>query len=1570
MKNVRLQRFKILVSILLMTSFRLVATDYFWVGGNGNWGDINHWSTSSGGSVLHNKTPGSGDNVYFDSNSFSTSNGVVSINVQTAFCALFSVKNISNFTLNLPTNSTIRVFGSVDIDRINLNGGGTISCESPLAGNIVRTSGTYIPNLIFSNSYGEWTQMDTLKVGSFTKNSGSYISGSNYIEAYNITIDGGNSDFSNAYVKTTSWNVSAGSLNMSNTLMKILSRYYVSGVTSFTSAGSKVWHSGYEFTDYALPAHTYDSVFFLKNYNIPRLQASTSMSANYISFEANGKLSGIWNVGHLMLTPSQVYHLASGSQISITTIEALGDCNNWINIESETRGSIANLVFSQANNSSYLRLRDVAVSGSAWLVSPHVVLGNVSGISGSTYVGKSMYWVGGSGKWKDPQHWSNTNGGVPAGCIPGPMDTVYFTNNSGTSSVNVSLGDSVVQFHSMYAVNSNITISFTGSDKPIQAVGSFELSSAISWNVNKAIAFYGVDTTYTVRTSGKCLEQISFLGGGKWSLVDTLCTDHLSIINGTLDASSKGMSLNRFTDHTNEWGIIGYQNSDEPELMMDSSLVTIDNQIRLMQYGFRLAAVGSRVNCSSGVGFYTSEPSLQWNIVEWVDSSGTAHLDGSEQRVHQLILNSETENYSTLIVDTLTLAKGKSYKFSYSVSFKKINAIGGCNDRIIVRPMNTYSNWNGAGYLNNFYYGLFENIRFTNGTLNALNSVDLAGNTGVNFVTGAGRTLYWVGGSGDWDEATHWSLTSGGSGGECIPTPSDSVVFDDNSSTGNMTMEISSTAFAKDLTAFNTTFDINVANSPAMASSSHIEVYGNVWFSQRINYNYSRELVLKADTGSFLFKTSNIEIEHIEHEGGAIYTLIDTLKLNRFEQTAGKFQCNANHVDVRYFTNSGGEFHNNNGTMEFDYLYSYGNFSYPQCIVWVSNTAYLAGQVQSPNASLIFTGLTPSFTSSSVDTISQVIFENSMGKAQVNIQSSHVSFMQFSGWAYLNRSTSVDSCVMTNGNSYFFNPNYQHHVYKYWDVDGDFCNPILLRSQNQGLKANVYSGDTVSADFLEIRDLNYSGTSAFYTGLHSVDQGNNSGIVWTNKPGYIYGLGQNIQAFRCTGDLSSGVLLSTENFQDAQSFLWSDSSTASNLWVTSSGLYWCTANYGSCQVTDTIAVQFFDSDFGLADSSGFCQPTLLTLTSIDSAANAHFSVKWSTGDTIPEIQFSLNSDTVIYVQILQNQKVVCTDTIHLFMVEHTYRPKSLNLLSCATSNLKAELINYLAMPVADSVYFDFSDYDSLNHSYIGILNFTYYYGGCSIADSMQLNVGNPFPVIPGGGLLCEGSTVNFKPLNTIAGLSYTWSDGVHGAINSKVISASGRLVLEVRDDLGHTCADSVEYTIGNPVTATVRPQYLSGFQPYRVQAFGEGNLKNYSYWLFEGDTISLGDTLTYQFENEGTYEVYYIAQDTLTGCYAIDTLVIQVNEREAVWVPNAFTPNGDGINDLWRFQFAEHITGPTQVEVFNRWGELIYFTVAKEVSWDGTHEGHEIQTGAYVYIVRYLDQGQQYKKYGTVKLIR
>jgi gliding motility-associated-like protein len=84
-------------------------------------------------------------------------------------------------------------------------------------------------------------------------------------------------------------------------------------------------------------------------------------------------------------------------------------------------------------------------------------------------------------------------------------------------------------------------------------------------------------------------------------------------------------------------------------------------------------------------------------------------------------------------------------------------------------------------------------------------------------------------------------------------------------------------------------------------------------------------------------------------------------------------------------------------------------------------------------------------------------------------------------------------------------------------------------------------------------------------------------------------------------------------------------------------------------------------------------------------------------------------------------------------------------------------------------------------------------------------------------------------------------------------------------------------------------------------------------------------------------------------------------------IPNVFTPNGDGINDKWVIQYLESYPGAV-VEIFNRYGSLVFRSVGYTKPWDGTFNGKEMPAGTYYYIINPKNGRKQIS--GFVDIVR
>ncbi|TXE08022.1 T9SS type B sorting domain-containing protein [Algoriphagus aquimarinus] len=141
-------------------------------------------------------------------------------------------------------------------------------------------------------------------------------------------------------------------------------------------------------------------------------------------------------------------------------------------------------------------------------------------------------------------------------------------------------------------------------------------------------------------------------------------------------------------------------------------------------------------------------------------------------------------------------------------------------------------------------------------------------------------------------------------------------------------------------------------------------------------------------------------------------------------------------------------------------------------------------------------------------------------------------------------------------------------------------------------------------------------------------------------------------------------------------------------------------------------------------------------------------------------------------------------------------------------------------------------------------------------------------------------------------------------------------------------------------------------------------------WSFGDGNASKDKDPIHIFQASGMFEVTLTAYD-IYGCSSIEKNIIQVNTPlEFITIPNAFTPNGDGLNDT----FIPKLRAVTtfSMDIFNTWGEKMYSVSGLESKgWDGIYQGQISPPGNYLYQITYTSRdGEQFTRTGGVTLIR
>jgi gliding motility-associated-like protein len=247
----------------------------------------------------------------------------------------------------------------------------------------------------------------------------------------------------------------------------------------------------------------------------------------------------------------------------------------------------------------------------------------------------------------------------------------------------------------------------------------------------------------------------------------------------------------------------------------------------------------------------------------------------------------------------------------------------------------------------------------------------------------------------------------------------------------------------------------------------------------------------------------------------------------------------------------------------------------------------------------------------------------------------------------------------------------------------------------------------------------------------------------------------------------------------------------------------------------------------------------------------------------------------------------------------------------------------------------------------------------------------PFSVSPLASTVCKGDSVQFFAKG---GTTYSWSpsssfDRPADSITKAVINATQNFVLTISDSI---CHRDTSFII--PVTAS-QEAAISIVKSNDVNCGNDSAILvatgGVSYTWSPDLYISRnnGNKITVKPYQSTTYIVQ--GRDE-TGCTGMDSVtVFFFNEgTQKLFMPTAFTPNGDGLNDIIRPIFI----GPAanyDFRVYNRWGQLIYRSKTPGMGWDGMLKGMPQKSDVYVfYITAEGDCNGKFERKGTFALIR
>ena len=820
---------------------------------------------------------------------------------------------------------------------------------------------------------------------------------------------------------------------------------------------------------------------------------------------------------------------------------------------------------------SGLSLKDVRKTGSATFTANNSYnAGNVTGWTINSVTPRTLYWVGNGGSWTDSNHWSLTSGGSPGACPPILTDSVILDQNSFSLSgqvVTITLTNLNIRCLNAMNVTNNPSITATQSLFAVNCTGSFQLPYGLNWTyAGTKIYMISASGAHTFQTGNNFFSELSFLGSGsaRWNWLDSARGDYLSFYGGILDFQMNYLQLNSgFSLNTTGSGHMDFGNATiRCSFLMFSPVPTVTTDADSCQF-----IVGSNISMQHNTVFDT--------VITVNGNAGPVGIDGLAGQINHLIVNHGTNiNYSGMIYNdidantTLTVQGGGStirnlntvsnvsitnnctidtvrlnnpgYSFNINlnktVTTKMIYGTGSCTGLIAIQGAGTPTSSNDQAFIvsnSGSAIGvsdiILSNIDVSGSSVFTANNAVVSGHvTGWNYTTSGpsvADTLYWVGDSGSWYDPAHWSQTSGGSPGSCIPQIADDVIFDGNSFSSSGQVDfLNGNAYCHNITCSGVSVPLqfigNFIFNPVPAAA--LNVSGSMNLQPGIDWDYEGYVIFTGNERNRTIAAAGTPFAGVLFDGtGGSWILTDSfVSLYRFFHTAGKLNTNGHHVrtDQQLVINDTlllgtstiecyeflpptnqtwtGVVDADSATIQCYVAQGYGlhikNLEFRE-IGWTNNSLNI------PYAEIDnFT--TDGFGFTYADGTDTMYIHHATAEGDFVIYGPVIfDYAEFRDEIAVKRNTTFDTLVLNNaGHMTTIDAGDTVSVSDMLMTQGSPSFPLTIQSDNAGSQTYIQTGmDTVCMEYMNLRDLVGIGPTIYHAGFYSQDLGNNSGISFT-----------------------------------------------------------------------------------------------------------------------------------------------------------------------------------------------------------------------------------------------------------------------------------------------------------------------------------------------------------------------------------------------------------------------------------------------------------------------------------------
>lgn len=483
-----------------------------------------------------------------------------------------------------------------------------------------------------------------------------------------------------------------------------------------------------------------------------------------------------------------------------------------------------------------------------------------------------------------------------------------------------------------------------------------------------------------------------------------------------------------------------------------------------------------------------------------------------------------------------------------------------------------------------------------------------------------------------------------------------------------------------------------------------------------------------------------------------------------------------------------------------------------------------------------------------------------------------------------------------------------------------------------------------------------------------------------------YSLVQNVSCFG--GNDGAAIINVTAGGQTPFTYLWSNGvSTAANSNITATSYTVTVTDFIGCSTTSSITLSE-PSLLVLNPLSNItsCSGNSDTLNASATGGTLPYTYLWSNGTTGSELILQLTTTSTYTVTVIDAEGCSATSSSTITALP----PLSITSLTASDSICKGESKtisvsaaggngNYIYTWNTVTSTSSFTITPQTDTTLILVLS-----DGCTsptLSRTITITVIEApevaFDYFPKNG--CQPLEVMFiDSSKTVPGSSYLWGFG--NGITSNSINPSTTYMNYGTYNIGLTittpqgCSNSL---IKQSITVYEKPIAAFNFSPDKptlyspVVYFTDNSSGSNSiwYWEFGDGSTSSNQNPNHSYQDTGTYLVVFAATNP-EGCSDTATYQLYIADEYAFYIPNAFTPDGDGQNDFFIMSGINY--KQVDVQIFNRYGGIVYQSSSLNHYWDGKDKnGTIVQEGAYAYqIIVTENQGKKHTYTGTVSIIR